>query len=247
MATPNSPQFDRYLMGRHDEVDHMPTYTSDSDVHGNPTVERIDGPSLYQRTGTVAPRSEKGYYYRSSPNAVTALVEVRQRGRRSTNIMPKTPKGYTTKWADMHSEQDGQIPLFTHREDPGESVLSYMNSVDDPQSRAAAMRLMGVAAVDAQQSHGHELIPDSSLSKHSRRIVDHLADVGATEVPRSTYSNTVTFLDGPTDAYRRLLAEYTPIPKETLGAGKGVLRSVLRGQRKPKPEPEYEQLQLDLD
>jgi hypothetical protein len=247
MPAPDSPQFDRYLMGSTDAAERLQTHTSDSDVYGNPTNEHIDGPAAYQRTVNYPSRSEKGYYYRSSPDADAALVEVRQRGRRSTNLMPKTPKGYTDEWADVHGEWGGQIPLFTHGEHPGESVLSYMNSVDNPQSRAAAMRLMGVAAVDAQQSHGHELIPDSSLSKHSRRIVDHLADVGATEVPQSTYSNTVTFLDGPSAAYRLPIAEYTPIPKETLGAGKGLLRSVLRGQRKQKPEPQYEQLQLDLD
>jgi hypothetical protein len=231
------PQFDRYATGGDD----IPAATFKQDWHGDPT--------LYERTRRYPKRGEKRFVYQSSPNAVSAVVAASHAGRESTTIMPKTPEGYTERWAQDFATEDGQVPLFLHDETPGYSVLSYMNSVDNPQSKTAAMRLMGIAAIDSIRSGHGEITPDSNLSKHSQRIVQHLDKVGATKMPDDIDTNTTTFMSRPNLTYgiTSESSNYKPVPQEDVGAAKGMLRAALRGQRKTKPEPEYEQLQLDID
>jgi len=244
---PQFGRFDRYIKKTTNTSDSQ-SYTGDSDVYGNHTYPG-GGPTAYQKTINYPKETDKGYYYQSSPDYITALVEVDHRGRASENIMPKSPEGYTDEWADTHSTPSGQIPLFSHRETPGYSVLGYMNSMNNVRSRSAAMRLMGIAAIDAKASENQDLVPDTSLSPQSHGLVERLDRAGATEMPENVQPNTTPFMRRPEsfDDHMDDISTFEPVPNENVGAAKGLLRSVLRGQRKPKPEPEYEQLQLDLD
>jgi hypothetical protein len=103
--------------------------------------------------------------------------------------------------------------------------------------------MLGMAQFEAQ-NRGMTLTPDSSLSRHSVRLVGKLRNAGLIEGPPPIQGNDLEFsketqYPSQHDWARREVREETLSPKEVARGGRAGRAIVSR--LNPKPEPEYEQ------
>lgn len=171
------------------------------------------------------------YEYRPEPDMAGAAMSVIHHGGSSTTTIPND---YDAAWASA-SEVGETIPLFEHSETAPYSMVNTLNSTEA--ARVPAMKMLAIADADTRKEYGRGLTPSGNLSPHSRRMLEHLEDVGATVVPPHT-SNSQTFWNENQFTYGG-----QPLPKETVKAGGRRLREVLGSSRK-SDQPQYEQPEL---
>lgn len=207
------PQFHKIAVG--DES--SPWHTSWS----TPTT-KVDAYSMGATSDT--------YEYRPNPDEVGARMVVLHHGGGGQYEYPLEGKEH--HWASQ-VEPGEQIPMFKSTYTAPSSTVDYFAGTRA--SRIPAMTLMGIAEVDTNNRMGRSLTSSRSLSPHSQRLVSHLQESGATEMPERISSNDLQFW-GNNDLVRR----YRPseqLPESLVNAGRSRVRSVIRKGRGAKDTP----------
>jgi len=232
MPTPDGQQFSRFTR----------TTTGGGYLGTSSDTVRHDQDGDIQRT-VDAPFTRRFYEYRPNPAMISVQLMVKDMGGRNVTTYPKNYK-YSESWAARRAEPSGQIPLFTHESEPGTSTAALLAGTKD--SRMQAMHLVALADVDTQVEKGRSLIPDTSLSPRSQRLVSHLEERGATTLPEQYSTNKIDFTSAPWPSTNKDPDHV--FTKEETKVAKGHLRNTLRpaGKQNAQAEPDYEQLQLDL-
>jgi len=151
------------------------------------------------------------------------------------------------RWADQHAESSGQVPLFKMKElYPATAEVEGLFSTKN--ARVPAMKLLGIADIDARRRTGVGLSSPDDLSKYSNRIVDKLASRGQVERPEEWYKNDLEFLSGPQPMHDWAGVRYEntePVSEDDQRMGSARLRSAVRRPKKKTP-PNTEQLRMDI-
>jgi hypothetical protein len=113
----------------------------------------------------------------------------------------------------------------------------------DPSMNTEAMNLVGIAAHESKKRYGEEPIPDSDLSEHSSRMVQHLVNLGITKTtkpPEGQEPNEiqkVSRLSQLNDHERRVTS---PMSDKDVSEGRDYLRTKLKDARAAKAKSRVE-------
>jgi hypothetical protein len=242
MPTPDGQQFNDYYQKKfRSRVWHFGNYDGSTSSFESPRGIT----TINESPGGGADR----YEFVNNEGDLGAYMDVRHYPHKSFNTYPHDYE-YTDEWAETMAGDksgSGQIPLFTHSEEPAVSEVSSMRSTRD--ARRDAMNLLGVAAIDTQNRQGRPLTSDDSLSSHSMRLVNSLDELGVTKAPPNISENNWDFdVDGEEWGDIPTTRPREAVDPETVQRGINLIRSIARTRmnRKAARRPQGEQLQLDM-
>lgn len=140
-------------------------------------------------------------------------------------------------------------PLFVDGNPEGaakrESTLAYMRVARE--GRHVVPTMLGLAQFQTAMSRGNTLIPDSSLSDRSSRMVGRLESAGITQRQPDTETNDLTLRRGikygDKDVAQFHTSTNTDFDPDTVGKGRRLGRQIVRDSshlRKDPPLPPYQ-------
>jgi hypothetical protein len=224
MPTPDSPQFHK-IVKEWPEISHTQDLQESILVSNDP--KRVK--TTYAHTTPINNRDR-----------ITSFLYTQYDAPYNETVYPKDYE-YTEKWANRTAQTDGQVPLFQHYSQPATNKVEHLQSTKN--DRVAATTLLGIADRESQLEGRGPLAPSNNLSDHSLRMVDHLERKGATKTPTNLESNDLDFIKEHNTNFLND-NEFTPIPDDTVKAGRRRVREVLRT---PKPQVTGKQEQLFED
>lgn len=203
-------------------MDFGPQFMKFTETRLPPTEWTTETPNFIEQNFNRPGRTDN-YVYFPNPTSIGAHLGVNHYGGSTTYRYPV--EGRESEWADATTtEEEGQIPAFLMSSTPPSSTVSVLGGTKA--SRIPAMTMLGIAEVDTNEEFGRSLTPSNNLSRHSRRLVEHLEGVGAATAPPTTYLNTVDFW--PYNKNASAVHRYKEIPDERVRAGRSRVRSILK-------------------